>query len=79
MEMTPIPRPTDYAADVDSPVPFDSSTVVTVDCLDADAVRWLDSHFANALRLVGHDMKVADRENTGLVNHQTPASWTEGH
>lgn len=38
-----------------------------------------DSHFANALRLVGHDMKVADRENTGLVNHQTPASWTEGH
>jgi len=38
-----------------------------------------DSYFAVALRLVGQDMGVKNRENTGLVNHQTPASWTEGN
>jgi hypothetical protein len=34
-----------------------------------------DTHFATALRLVGHDMKVTDYEDTGHLNHQVPPKW----
>ena len=34
-----------------------------------------DSEFANALRLVGHDMKVTDYRDTGHVDYQIPPSW----
>ena len=34
-----------------------------------------DSEFAIALRLVGHDMKVADYLDTGHLNYQVPPAW----
>ncbi len=34
-----------------------------------------DSLFANALRMVGHDMKVTDYRDTGIYNQQLPPSW----
>jgi len=34
-----------------------------------------DTVFANALRLVGSDMKVKDPLDTGIYNHQLPPSW----
>ena len=30
---------------------------------------------ANALRMVGHDMKLKDYRDTGHVDHQLPPSW----
>ena len=34
-----------------------------------------DTPFGNALRMVGHDMKVIDPNDTGDVNYQIPPSW----
>lgn len=34
-----------------------------------------DIAFANALRMVGHDMKVSDYRDTGHVEYQIPPSW----
>ena len=34
-----------------------------------------DTQFANALRMVGHDMKVTDYRDTGHVDYQIPPSW----
>ena len=34
-----------------------------------------DTQFANALRMVGHDMKVTDYRDTGHVDYQMPPSW----
>ena len=34
-----------------------------------------DTEFGNALRMVGHDMKVSDYRDTGHVDHQIPPSW----
>lgn len=45
IELAPLPIPVEFKSDFDSPVPFDASTTVTVDCPDASAVAWLGSHF----------------------------------
>ena len=34
-----------------------------------------DSEFANALRMVGHDMKATDYLDTGHLNYQVPPGW----
>ena len=34
-----------------------------------------DSEFANALRMVGHDMNIKDYRDTGHVDYQVPPSW----
>jgi hypothetical protein len=34
-----------------------------------------DIAFANALRMVGHDMKVSDYRDAGHVEYQIPPSW----
>ena len=34
-----------------------------------------DIAFGNALRLVGHDMKVTDYRDTGHLNLQVPPAW----
>lgn len=34
-----------------------------------------DTAFANALRLVGHDMNVADYLDTGYHSYQIPPTW----
>ncbi len=34
-----------------------------------------ETRFANLLRMVGHDMKVANYRDTGSVDHQIPPSW----
>lgn len=34
-----------------------------------------DTEFANALRLVGHDMKTTDYLDTGHLNYQVPPGW----
>ena len=34
-----------------------------------------DTEFGNALRMVGHDMKVTDYRDTGHVDYQMPPSW----
>ena len=34
-----------------------------------------DTQFANALRMVGHDMKVTDYRDSGHVDYQMPPSW----
>ena len=34
-----------------------------------------DTQFANALRMVGHDMKVTDYLDTGHLNYQVPPGW----
>ena len=46
IELAPLPMPAEFKSDMDSPVPFDRDTVVTVDCPDPSAVQWLASHFA---------------------------------
>ena len=45
IELSPLPMPVEFKSDIDSPVPFDAGTTVTVDCPDASAVAWLGSHF----------------------------------
>lgn len=47
IELTPMPVPVEMTSDLDAPVPFDEATTVTVDCPDAEAVRWLASHLAD--------------------------------
>ena len=37
--------------------------------------KQLDVNFANALRCVGRDMKVADYLDTGTLNYQVPPAW----
>ena len=34
-----------------------------------------DTHFANMLRAVGHDMKIRDYMDTGSINYQVPRHW----
>jgi hypothetical protein len=34
-----------------------------------------DTQFGNALRMVGHDMKVSDYRDSGHVEYQVPPSW----
>ena len=46
IELAPLPMPVEFKSDMDSPVPFDSQTVVTVDCPDKSAGQWLAAHFA---------------------------------
>jgi N-acetyl-beta-hexosaminidase len=45
IELSPLPMPVEFKSDIDSPVPFDVGTTVTVDCPDASAVAWLGNHF----------------------------------
>jgi len=40
-----------------------------------DGAPQFDTQFALALRLVGHDMKLTDPDDTGDVNHQIPSTW----
>ena len=47
IELEPMPCPVELSSDMDAPVPFDEKTTVTVDCSDAEAVRWLNGHFAD--------------------------------
>ena len=46
VELVPLPRPVEFKSDMDSPVVFDATTTVVVDCPDAAAVGWLAAHFA---------------------------------
>ena len=46
LELAPLPMPVQLKADIDSPVPFDARTTVTVECPDATAAAWLAAHFA---------------------------------
>ncbi len=39
------------------------------------AAPQFDTIFANALRMVGHDMKVTDYLDTGHLNYQVPPGW----
>ena len=45
IELAPLPMPVEFKSDMDSPVAFDASTTVVVDCPDAAAVGWLADHF----------------------------------
>ena len=43
-----------------------------------EMVKWtpmFDIPFGNALRMVGHDMKVTDPKDTGYLNYQIPPAW----
>ena len=46
LELAPLPMPVEFKSDMDSPVAFDASTTVVVDCPDAAGAEWLASHFA---------------------------------
>ena len=46
IELAPLPMPVEFSRDMDSPVAFDASTTVVVDCPDAAAADWLAAHFA---------------------------------
>ena len=46
IELAPLPMPVEFKGDMDSPVAFDASATVAVDCPDAAAVGWLERHFA---------------------------------
>ena len=46
IELAPLPMPVEFKGDMDSPVAFDASTTVAVDCPDAAAAGWLECHFA---------------------------------
>ena len=46
IELAPLPLPVEFKGDMDSPVAFDASTVVVVDCPDAAAADWLAAHLA---------------------------------
>jgi len=45
-EIYPLPVPVSYSLDMDAPVPFDAATKVVVDCPDAAAATWVDTHLA---------------------------------
>ena len=47
IELVPLPKPIEFESNIDSPVAFDSTTSVLVDCPDGDGVKWLSSHFAD--------------------------------
>ena len=34
-----------------------------------------DTHFARALRFVGHDMHVSDKRDTGIYDEEIPELW----
>ena len=46
VELAPLPMPVEFKSNMDSPVAFDASTTVTLECPDSAAVGWLASHFA---------------------------------
>ncbi len=46
VELAPIPMPTAFESDMDSPVAFDATVSVALDCPDAEAAPWLSRHFA---------------------------------
>ena len=45
LELLPLPAPVEFKSDMDRPVTFDSSSVVTLDCPDASAADWLAKRF----------------------------------
>ena len=45
IELAPLPMPVEFKSDMDSPVAFDASTTVVVDCPDAKGAEWLAAHF----------------------------------
>ena len=46
IELTPLPKPLEFKSDMDTPVPFDATTTVTVECPDKEAAGWLSRNFA---------------------------------
>ena len=46
VELMPLPMPAEFSCDMDAPVAFDASASVMVACSDAEAVAWLERHFA---------------------------------
>ena len=46
VELAPLPMPVEFKSDMDSPVAFDATVTVEVDCPDAEAAKWLEEHFA---------------------------------
>ena len=46
VELAPLPMPVEFKSNIDSPVVFDSTATVVVDCPDEEAVKWLVAHFA---------------------------------
>ena len=34
-----------------------------------------DTHFARALRFVGHDMHISDKRDTGIYDEEIPELW----
>ena len=45
IELAPLPMPVEFKSDMDSPVAFDASTTVALDCPDAKGAEWLAAHF----------------------------------
>ncbi len=45
IEIAPMPVPVEYKADIDTPVAFDATTTVSLECPDASAGDWLSGHF----------------------------------
>ena len=41
----------------------------------APAASQYDTTFGNALRMIGHDMKITDPLDTGHINYQMPPAW----
>ena len=46
VELVPLPKPVEFKSDMDSPVAFDATATVAVDCPDAESAKWLAAHFA---------------------------------
>ena len=46
VDFSPIPKPVEFASDMDRPVKVDATTTVTLECSDKEALKWLSTHFA---------------------------------
>ena len=66
IELAPLPMPVEFKSDMDSPVAFDSTTKVVVDCPDAEAVKWLTAHFVEWYGEAAPKV-VAGRTNLDLI------------
>ena len=64
IELIPLPMPIEMKSDMDSPVAFDSRTLVVLECPDAVGVKWLAAHFAEWF---GADAPKVTGGKTGLV------------
>ena len=74
IELVPLPKPVEFKSNIDSPVPFDETAVVCVDCPDAESVDWVGKHLKEWYGKHSPKVKAAASDATLLAGEEAYAA-----